>query len=574
MNKKCDLCSKDFAIRPEDRIFYEQVSAPLPESCPDCRMMRRLSFRNERTLYKRPCDLCKKDGVSLYPPGTPFPVFCHPCWWSDKWDPRDHAMDYDPSRPFLDQFKELQSKVPRIALLVIDSVRSDYTNNAGDNKDCYLIFAAEQNEDSLYSRLIMKCKQAQSMTCLRLIMKCKQVMDCAFVYDSELCYECIDCRQCFKCLYSEQCQSSTDLLFCFNMRDSQNCIFCTNGRHTTYSIFNEKCTKEEYEAKKAEILSSYENIEAAKKEYAKLKAGTIVKYAAQTKCHNATGDYMYNCYDGVRLFDTSSAKNCSYMADTEDPIDCQDCNNVYYKPELCYDLMGVLQCSKSKHSTYIMYSNECEYSDSCYNSTGCFGCIRLNQAKYSILNKQYTKEDYEKLKNEIVESMKKDDTYGEFFPQSMSPFGYNETLAKEYFPLTREEAIAKGFRWQEQTTGTFGKETVPEKNMPQTIEEVSDTILSEVLVCNECGKNFRITQAELQFYRRLGLPIPHKDFECRHQNRMNKRNPRTLWPRSCMCDMAGHRHEGGHCENTFETSYSPERSEIVYCETCYQTEFS
>ena len=26
--------------------------------------------------------------------------------------------------------------------------------------------------------------------------------------------------------------------------------------------------------------------------------------------------------------------------------------------------------------------------------------------------------------------------WGEFFPSSLSPFGYNETVAQEYFPLT------------------------------------------------------------------------------------------------------------------------------------------
>src|SRR3989338_10671220 len=115
IKKACVTCKKEFAIRDEDLVFYEQVKSPLPNYCPDCRMMRRLAFRNERTLYKRPCDLCKKDSVSLYPTGTPFPVYCHPCWWSDKWDPRDFAMEYDPKRPFLEQFKELQGKVPRIS---------------------------------------------------------------------------------------------------------------------------------------------------------------------------------------------------------------------------------------------------------------------------------------------------------------------------------------------------------------------------------------------------------------------------------------------------------------------------
>ncbi len=556
--QNCKTCEKEFEIRDEDIVFYEQMKSPLPHYCADCRMMRRLAFRNERTLYKRTCDLCKEGGVSLYNQDTPFPVYCHKCWWSDKWDARDFAMDYDPSRPFLDQFKELQSKVPRIALLVIDSVRCDYTNNAGENKDCYLIFAAENNEDSAYSRLIMKCKS---------------VFDCAFVYDSELCYECIDCRGCFKCLYSEQCQGSSDLLFCYNMRDSQNCILCTNGRHISNSILNVKYPKEEYEKKKVEILSSYENIEKAKKQYEELKSKSIVKYAHQTKCHNTTGDYMYNCFDGVRLFDVSNAKNCSYMADCEDPMDSMDCNNFYFKPEFSYDMMGVLSGSKNKHGFYVMWCSNTEYCDSCYHSNDLFGCIRLNKESYSILNKKYEKEEYEKMRDQIIESMKTDGSYGQFLPPEISPFGYNETLSKEYFPMTRDEAIAKGFRWQEQNSGTFGKETIIEENIPKTSTGIPNTIISDILACNECGKNFKITQMELDFYKRMNIPLPHKDFECRHQDRMSKRNPRKLWPRSCMCDKEKHmNHSGVHCSETFQTSYSTERKETIYCESCYQQE--
>jgi hypothetical protein len=560
INKECKTCNKGFEVRDEDLVFYEQVKSPEPDYCPDCRMMRRLAFRNERTLYKRDCDLCHTSGVSLYPSDTTFPVYCHKCWWSDKWDAREFAMDYDPSRPFLEQFKELQNKVPRIALLVIDSVRCDYTNNAGENKDCYLIFAAENNEDCLYSRLIMNSKF---------------VCDCAFTYDSELCYECIDCRQCFKCMYSEQCQGSSDLLFCYDMRDSQNCILCTNGRHMSNSILNVKYSKEEFEKKKAEILSSYENIEAVKKQYEELKSKCIVKNAFQTKCHNVTGDYMYNCHDGIRLFDVSNARNCSYMADSEDPQDSQDCNNFYYKPEFSYDMMGVLSGSRNKHGFYVMWCSNTEYCDSCYHSNDLFGCIRLNKESYSILNKKYEKEEYEKLREQIINSMKEDGTYGQFFPPSMSPFGYNETLSKEYFPLNRDEALAKGFRWQESPTGTFGKETISEEHIPNTVDKFDENILSEIFACNVCGKNFKIVQAEYEFYKRMGLPIPHKDFECRHQARMGKRNPRKLWKRSCMCKQEKHlNHEGGKCEENFETSYNPDRKETVYCEKCYQQEIS
>lgn len=547
-NKICKTCNKDFEIRKEDAVFYEQIAVPMPEYCAPCRAQRRLAFRNERTLYKRPCDLCAKDGVSLYPSGTPFPVYCHKCWWSDSWDPVDYAMDWDKSKPFLQQFAELKNKVPRIGLLVIDSVNSDYTNNAGENKNCYLIFAAENNEDCAYSRLIMKSRM---------------IFDCSSTYESELCYECIDCKGCFKCIYSERLQDCVEVMFSFDMRNSQNCIFCVNGRNMNYCIENVQYTKEEYEKKKKEIFANAESLEEAKKKYKDLRANALVKYASTTKSNNATGDYMFNCHEGVMLFDVRNAKNSSYLADAEDPLDCQDCNNLYFKPERLYNVMGTLQSTNCISGVYIMYCNEVDYSDSCYNCTSCFGCVGLNKKNYYILNKEYSKEDYEKIKNEIVEQMREDKVYGEFFPPALSPFGYNETLAKEYYPMTKEEALSKDFKWQTHETGTYGKETMKKDAVPNSIEKIGDEILNEVFACEECDRNFRITKLELDFYKRMSLPLPHKDFECRHKARMSKRNPRALWHRSCM-------KEG--CENEFETSYSPDRPEKIYCETCYQQE--
>ncbi|KKS58437.1 MAG: hypothetical protein UV23_C0007G0001, partial [Candidatus Nomurabacteria bacterium GW2011_GWF1_42_40] len=237
--------------------------------CPDCRMQRRIAFRNERTLYRRACDLCKKDGISLYTEGAPFPVYCHQCWWGDDWDPLSYALEYNPQKSFLKQLRELRNKVPRVRLLSINSINSEYENNSSENKNCYLIFAAENNEDCLYGRLVQHCKNS---------------MDCDFLYDSELCYECLDTRKSFKCLYGERLQECVDVLFSFDMRNCQNCIFCVNGRNLSCAIENQPCTKEEFEKKKAEIFRSYESIEEAKAKYGKLRSGALVKYAFATKC--------------------------------------------------------------------------------------------------------------------------------------------------------------------------------------------------------------------------------------------------------------------------------------------------
>ena len=540
-------------------IFYDQLKVPPPLMCPDCRMQRRIAFRNERTLYRRACDLCKKDGISLYTEGAPFPVYCHQCWWGDDWDPLSYALEYNPQKSFLEQLRELRNKVPRVRLLSINSINSEYENNSSENKNCYLIFAAANNEDCLYGRLVQHCKNS---------------MDCDFLYDSELCYECLDTRKSFKCLYGERLQECVDVLFSFDMRNCQNCIFCVNGRNLSCAIENQPCTKEEFEKKKAEIFRSYESIEEAKVKYKKLREKALVKYAFATKCVHATGDYMYNCHDGVKIFDVSNGKNCSYIADAEDPIDCQDVNNHYFKGERCYNVMGALQDTNCIATAFVFYCNNVAYSDNCCNSADCFGCIGLNKKKYCILNKQYTPEEYKALKEQIVESMKKEGIYGEFMPPQLSPFPYNDTLAQEYYPLTEKEAKAKGFNWQTKVSGTYGKETIAEKDMPETIGEISEDILNQVLVCKDCKKNFRITRAKFDFYKRMNLPLPHKDFECRHQDRMKKRNPRKLWPRACMCELKNHIHGAKKCPNEFETSYSPERPEVVYCENCYQQEVS
>lgn len=559
MHKICQSCKNDFEIRKQDLIFYDQVKVPPPNHCPDCRAQQRIAFRNERTLYKRACDMCKKDGVSLYPIGTPFPLYCYKCWWSDGWDPTAFAMDWDKSRPFFDQFLELKNSIPRIGLLVINSTNSDYTNNAEDNKNCYLLFAGGNNEDCMYARLIQRCKNS---------------VDCDFLYNSELCYECVDTRKSFKCLYGERLQECADVLFSFDMHNCQNCILCTNLRNKSYCIENKQCTREEYEKKKAEILKNYGSIEKTKEKYNELRNAALVKYASAVKCNNVTGDYMYNCHEGVRVFDAFGTKNCSYVADVDDIIDCFDCNNTYTKAERCYNVMGNLSSNNNICTVYPMYCNDVQYIDSCYNCQSCFGCVGLNKKNYYILNKEHTKEEYENIKEEIIEQMKRDGVYGDFFPPALSPFGYNETLAQEYYPLTEKEAKEKGFNWQKETSGTYGKETIKESGMPETISEVMEYILNQVLVCKECKKNFRITRAEFDFYKRMNLPLPHKDFECRHQDRMKRRNPRRLWRRACMCKLENHTHGKNKCPIEFETAYSPERKELVYCETCYQQEVS
>lgn len=188
-----------------------------------------------------------------------------------------------------------------------------------------------------------------------------------------------------------------------------------------------------------------------------------------------------------------------------------------------------------------------------------------------IFNKKYSKEEYLILKEKIIEHMRGTKEYGEFFPPSIAPVYYNETQGNLYDPLSKEEVLEKGWHWEENLPGTFGKETISHSNIPDTLEEVSDTYLNEIFACTSCSKNYNITRNELSFYRKENIPLPRRCPTCRYKRRFDLRPLRKLWHRSCMCEKLNHVHNG-KCEVEFETSYAPDRPEIIYCEQCYQQE--
>src|SRR6185503_9529235 len=79
----CQNCKGDFVIEPDDFGFYDKIKVPPPTFCPDCRLQRRLAWRNDLSFYNRMCDMCGKNIISLYHSEKPLTVYCNKCWWSD-----------------------------------------------------------------------------------------------------------------------------------------------------------------------------------------------------------------------------------------------------------------------------------------------------------------------------------------------------------------------------------------------------------------------------------------------------------------------------------------------------------
>jgi len=61
-------------------------------------------------------------------------------------------------------------------------------------------------------------------------------------------------------------------------------------------------------------------------------------------------------------------------------------------------------------------SSDLAYCDNCYSCKDCIGCVGLNKKRYCILNRQYSKEEYETLAATIIKQLRETGEWGKFFP--------------------------------------------------------------------------------------------------------------------------------------------------------------
>lgn len=167
-------------------------------------------------------------------------------------------------------------------------------------------------------------------------------------------------------------------------------------------------------------------------------------------CEDCTGNHIENaknCRDCFNILlggqDLKYCQWCGYQS--KDLMDCSMCG----ESELLYEMQATAQAHMCAFTNFCRNSHDVYYCDCVSESNYCFGCTGLKHKSYCILNKQYKKEEYEELVPRIIEHMKQTGEYGEFFPTAISPFGYNETVAHEYFPLSKDEAQKRGYKWKD-----------------------------------------------------------------------------------------------------------------------------
>jgi hypothetical protein len=579
--KICQNCKKDFVIESDDFNFYEKIKVPTPTFCPICRFERRAAFRNERKLFKVKDAFTGENIFSLYPPESKRKVVTQEEWNGDSWSAMDYGRDIDWSRPFLEQVFELSKEIPIHNLDVEFMVNSPYSGNATALKSCYLVFNSNYSENCSYGNGIDHSKDC---------------FDNSHIDHSEKCYECFwlkNCYQCYGTIMSVDCRNMYFSRDCIGCND---CFGCANLRNSSYCIFNQRYTKEEYKKAIEEMhLDTIDGFNQARKKARDFWKTQINKNHQGMKNLNCTGAYVThskNVIESYLIRESENLKYCQYM---QVPInkDCYDCSIWGANTELSYETSI---CGGNSYNLKFCFScwpscKDSEYCINMFSSSDCFGCVGVKKAQYCILNKQYSKEEYEQFVEKIkkhmndvpyVDKMGRVYKFGEFFPIEFSPFGYNNTLAIQHFEMTKEKAESLGYPWIEVGKGNYNI-TLDAKDLPQSINDAKNDIVNDIIRCGKCQSAYRILQDEFAFYKKENLPLPTLCSECRHERRIKDRLPVKLYSYKCMCagekddtgqykNTISHEHGNEHCKNNFKTGFDPKLGNIVYCEKCYQQE--
>jgi hypothetical protein len=544
----CRHCSQAFEITDQDKDFLAKVSPkiggkthaiPPPVLCPDCRFQSRMGFRNEWNLYHGKCDLTQKQIISLYAPGGPYTVYDQDAWWSDRYDPLAYGRDYDFSKTFFEQFDALHRRVPKSAIHNAKSENCAYTNYSAENRNCYMLVGGLGAEDCFFSYRIFYSRDCT---------------DCYDLIGCERCYECTESNKLHSCTFCQSCQNCSGLHWCHSCSGCQDCFGCANLRGKRHYIYNMPFSEKEYRAKMKVIRELSPAV--VKLDIEKLWLSVPRRYAQITQCEECTGDQLLECQRCTDCYTLKQSQDCRFLATAAGDKDCQDinfgdnCELQYYSANLEKNYQVIF-------SSLLWYARDCAYSANCFNSHHLFGCSGMKKHAYCILNKQYTEEEYGAIVPKIIDHMRKTEEWGRYFPMHLSPFGYNETVAFDFAPLTEAEVMEHGWKWyreEKEAESYLG----PPIEIPATIDEVEDDICAKILTCAISGKPYKIIPQELKFYRDMHLPLPRKCPRQRHKDRMARLCPRELWNRAC-----------AKCKKPIATSYAPERPETVYCEECY-----
>jgi len=393
--------------------------------------------------------------------------------------------------------------------IVMQNENSDFNYIVGWAKNSYLSIVVVESQNIWYSYSTFNSND---------------IYNSILVENSQKTYQsrCISTSS--NVFYSSSIINSKDIWLSSNLIGCSNCIRCNNLTNQKYYIDNIAVDKPQYDDELRKIkentyntlLNYYTNNVL---NISGMNVGENIQWRFNMICND-----VENCFMNNHL---QKARNVILCNATETIENCRDCTSIWWlQSDNIYASMGVghnshhvycsVECSPNCSNIYYSYlMDSCSY---------CLGCIGLKNKSFCILNKQYTKEEWFEKVNEIFAQMDKDWTLWKFFPWSMNPFYFNDTVAyliddsftkeeveKEWY-LRRDEEIKVDIpAWAEiiYSHKVEGQKSIDDFQWFDSDwnRQINPEILKKVIK-DDKWNYYRIVPMELEFLQKHWLPLP------------------------------------------------------------------
>lgn len=550
---KHQYCESQFLLEEGDIEMLKLLRVPPPNFCPTCRRIRRMVHMGTIHLFKRPCNAPEHTEmmISIFSKECPFPVYDFKYFISEEFNAFTFGVKYIESESPLSQLWDVRKIFPVPSFLNRDllSINSEYTNGGRDLKNGYYTSGCFHSEDVWYSNLVNKSKS---------------IMDSRTIHGSEYVYNSAYSKNLYKCSFTYFSKECSDSMFLYDCRNCTDCFGCVNLRNKKYHVFNKELTKEEYEEfLKSVYPLSREKLATYSTKFWDLVHRLPMNASQNTQTENSTGILLSrskNVYDAIHSENSENVRHVDGALSHKDSMDFLfsggHSNNLYMTTNIGSE------SSKVKFSISSKFCLESEFIFNSKNLSNCFMCFGLENKSFCILNQQYTQEEYWPLVDTIKTEMLKRGEYADGVGLEFSAQAYNFSLAHIAFPLSEDVIRSlRGYVGKEQEANTNGIEIIPAESIPETINEVTDEITIKALCCSLSAKPFKIIQTELDFYRRMQLPLPNIHPTIRTNTMYHLGAVGKKYNAKCT-----------KCNKDILSIFDPKDEYNLYCESCYQKE--
>jgi hypothetical protein len=390
----CQNTGKKFLITKQEIEFCKKWDLPLPVLHPEIRREMRERLMPSPFYSWTKCDHCGKRVLIEHPDTMDRKVICVDC--RDKYyeSVTPAGVDYIPGK-FLEQYHELIKQNP---IRGYDEFRKE--QGGGEN--------LTRCVECSYSKNCIECfdtsKCINCVNCQEGLISDTDCVDLTQSSGCELCVDMIGCLACYKCAYLEDCDTCENTYYSDNCRRTKYCFGCSGLRDKSFCIFNKQYSEKEYKEKVAELLKKTPD------EIEELKSKELADVPVPASL-GGTGN--------VDSFYTNQTMNCKstyYAFYSQETVEsgylwqCEGVNNVW-DITMTRNSDYAYQASDTTYSKQIFFASgqfECEdcwFGMDNYKTHHAWGCVHLSDKKYHILNKEYSKEDYEKLVPQIRDEL-------------------------------------------------------------------------------------------------------------------------------------------------------------------------